>query len=110
MFTSVLYVSDVTPNRGSLNGGTELTIQGGGFSTNNTENVVMLGDVMCEVTESTENELKCKTPIGGKIVEIDNSGSHPGNTRQGGLIQKPLFLSRFGGGKIFRRSNTKYKT
>ena len=78
VFTSVLSVSGVTPNRGSLNGGTKLTISGEGFSSNNTDNIVMLGDVQCEVTESTKNEIKCTTPSGGRTAEVDNSGLHPG--------------------------------
>ena len=77
-FTSVLSVSGVTPKRGSLNGGTVLTITGEGFGSNNTNNIVMLGDVQCEVIESTENEMKCKTPSGGRTAEVDNSGLHPG--------------------------------
>ena len=82
VFTTVLSVSDVTPNRGSLNGGALLTITGEGFSPNNTKNTVLLGDVNCDVVESTENEIKCRTPIGGRIIEIDNSGSHPGNVKE----------------------------
>ena len=78
-FTSVLSVSGVTPRRGSLNGGTLLTIAGKGFGANNTDNKVMLGNVSCEVTESTENEIKCRTPSGGRSATVDNSGSHPGN-------------------------------
>ena len=75
----MLSVSSVTPNKGSLNGRTLLTIAGEGFSTNNTDNKVMLGNVKCEVTESTESEIKCRTPSGGRIATVDNSGSHPGN-------------------------------
>ncbi len=79
----MLSVSGVSPNRGSLNGGTVLAITGEGFSTNNTDNKVMLGDVQCEVIESTKNEMKCRTPSGGRIAEVDNSGSHPGEHCQG---------------------------
>ena len=94
MFTSVLSVSGVTPNRGSLNGGAVLTIAGQGFGTNITDNMVMLGDVPCDVIESTESEMKCRTPSGGRIAEVDNSGSHPGQSRERiQITMKPRALS-----------------
>ena len=77
-FTYVLSVSGISPKQGSLSGGTVLTISGEGFSTNVTQNTVRLGDVQCGVFESTETQMKCRTPSGGRIADVDNSGSHPG--------------------------------
>lgn len=81
MFTLLLSVSGISPNRGSLNGGTILTITGKGFNTNKTENIVTLGEERCGVIESSENEIKCRTPSGGRTIEVDNSGSHPGQRK-----------------------------
>ena len=77
-FTSKLQITGVTPKRGALSGGTMVTIAGEGFGVNKTHNQVMLGGVKCKVVESSETQLKCITPKGGRLVNIDNSGSHPG--------------------------------
>ena len=77
-YTYVLTVSGVSPQSGSLNGGTEVTITGEGFNGNMSGNVVKFGEKRCVVIESTTSEIKCKTENGGEIVQVDNSGSHPG--------------------------------
>ena len=77
-YTYVLTVTDISPRRGSLNGDTVVTIHGEGFHANKSQNVIMLGFVKCKVMECNETRLKCTTPGGGKTVNIDNSGSHPG--------------------------------
>ena len=77
-YTYVLSVSDVSPKRGSLNGGTEVTISGEGFHSNTSENVVELGEKRCVVFQSSSSEIKCRTENSGNVVEVDNSGSHPG--------------------------------
>jgi hypothetical protein len=89
-YTYVLSVSDVSPKRGSLNGGTEVTISGEGFHSNMSGNVVKLGEKRCVVFESTSSEIKCRTENGGSIVQIDNSGSHPGMR-----CNKNIVLSKF---------------
>ncbi|XP_028395269.1 fibrocystin-L-like [Dendronephthya gigantea] len=76
-FTYVLFLSAVSPSRGSLNGGTEITITGEGFHGNMSGNVVTIGEKKCEVFDSTSVTIKCKTQNGGSIVAVDNSGSHP---------------------------------
>jgi hypothetical protein len=77
-YTYVLSVTKVSPKRGSLNGGTEVTITGNGFHSNMSGNVVKLGRKRCVVFESISTEIKCKTEDSGNIVQVDNSGSHPG--------------------------------
>lgn len=77
-FTSKLQITGVSPKSGSLSGDTLVTIAGAGFSVNKKHNQVMLGGVKCEVVESSETQLKCITPKGGRMVNIDNSGSHSG--------------------------------
>lgn len=77
-YSYVLTVTNVSPKRGSLNGGTDVTITGEGFHSNTSRNAVVLGETPCVVFESTASEIKCKTENGAKIVQIDNSGSHSG--------------------------------
>ena len=77
-FTYVLTVSNVSPQRGSLHGGTKVTITGEGFHTNMSGNAVKFGQKRCVVFESTSSEIKCRTENGGNIVQVDNSGSHQG--------------------------------
>lgn len=77
-FTYVLTVSNVSPQRGSLNGGTEVTITGEGFQSNTSRNAVKFGQKRCVVFESTSSEIKCRTENGGNMAQVDNSGSHSG--------------------------------
>jgi hypothetical protein len=56
--------------------------------------MVMLGDVPCDVIESTESEMKCRTPSGGRVAEVDNSGSHTGQSGERiQIMMKPRALS-----------------
>lgn len=63
--TTILYVSHETPNsvRQLLlffsSGGTLLTVRGFGFSQNAT---VTVGSAECTLIDSTDTELKCRTP------------------------------------------------
>ena len=91
-YTYVLSVTDVSPKRGSLNGGTEITIIGDGFHTNMSGNVVKLGKKKCLVLESTSSKMKCRTENGGSIVQVDNSGSHPGTSTPHNTV---CFFSEF---------------
>lgn len=69
-FDYELKVTGVTPNTGSIQGGTELTITGVNFSTDKLENNVFLGSISgfdnkpCHVTSATPTEIKCLTPSG----------------------------------------------
>nr|XP_048313021.1 fibrocystin-L isoform X3 [Myodes glareolus] len=72
----VLEVIHMSPHRGSLYGGTELTIMGLGFSTIPTENSVLLGPFPCNITSSSENVIKCTLHSTGTVFNITNNGSH----------------------------------
>ncbi|KFO35224.1 Fibrocystin-L [Fukomys damarensis] len=74
---SVQYVLEVThmfPHRGSLYGGTEITIMGSGFSLIPAENTVLLGSFPCSVTSSSENVIKCTLHSTGNVFRVTNTG------------------------------------
>ncbi|XP_019323389.2 fibrocystin-L isoform X1 [Panthera pardus] len=74
---SIQYILEVTtmfPQRGSLYGGTEVTIMGVGFSTIPAENTVLLGSFHCSVISSSENVIKCILHSTGNTFRITNSG------------------------------------
>ncbi|XP_044933989.1 fibrocystin-L [Mustela putorius furo] len=74
---SIQYILEVTamfPQRGSLYGGTEITIMGLGFSTIPTENTVLLGPFPCDVISSSENAIKCILHSTGNTFRITNTG------------------------------------
>uniref|UniRef100_A0AAQ5X4Y6 Polycystic kidney and hepatic disease 1 (autosomal recessive)-like 1 n=1 Tax=Amphiprion ocellaris TaxID=80972 RepID=A0AAQ5X4Y6_AMPOC len=60
-FTYQLIVSSFSPTTGSVAGGTLLTVSGFGFSQNSS---VTVGGVECLLVQSTDTELKCRTPAG----------------------------------------------
>ncbi|XP_058524528.1 fibrocystin-L isoform X1 [Ochotona princeps] len=70
----ILEVTNMFPQRGSVYGGTEITITGFGFSTIPTENTVLLGPFPCNVTSSSENVIKCILQSTGNVFRITNSG------------------------------------
>uniref|UniRef100_A0A8D0SJH6 Fibrocystin-L n=1 Tax=Sus scrofa TaxID=9823 RepID=A0A8D0SJH6_PIG len=70
----VLEVSNMFPQRGSLYGGTEITIMGLGFSTIPAENTVILGSFPCNVISSSENVIKCILHSTGNVFRITNNG------------------------------------
>ncbi|XP_007188845.2 fibrocystin-L isoform X1 [Balaenoptera acutorostrata] len=70
----ILQVTDMFPQKGSLYGGTEITVMGLGFSTILAENTVLLGSFPCNVTSSSENVIKCIVHSTGKVFRITNSG------------------------------------
>nr|XP_010954142.1 fibrocystin-L isoform X1 [Camelus bactrianus] len=74
---SIRYILEVTnmfPQKGSLYGGTEITIMGLGFSTIPAENTVLLGSFPCHVTSSSENVIKCILHSTGNVFRITNDG------------------------------------
>ena len=74
-----LTVTSISPNRGSLLGGTKLTIHGSGFSTKNSSDLaVSIGDRSCHVTDSTNNRITCVTSSTEKVVYISNGGVSEG--------------------------------
>ncbi|KAM5281038.1 fibrocystin-L [Ctenodactylus gundi] len=70
----ILEVTDMFPQKGSLYGGTEITITGFGFSKVPTENTVLLGSLPCNVTSSSENVIRCVLHSTGKVFRVTNSG------------------------------------
>ncbi|XP_048215228.1 fibrocystin-L isoform X1 [Perognathus longimembris pacificus] len=76
---SIQYILEVThmfPQRGSLYGGTEITVVGFGFSTIPTENVVLLGTFPCNVTSSSESMIRCTLHSTGNVFRITNNGDN----------------------------------
>ncbi|EPY78834.1 fibrocystin-L [Camelus ferus] len=79
---SIRYILEVTnmfPQKGSLYGGTEITIMGLGFSTIPAENTVLLGSFPCHVTSSSENVIKCILHSTGNVFRITNDGEDSGS-------------------------------
>ncbi|XP_053415184.1 fibrocystin-L isoform X2 [Nycticebus coucang] len=70
----VLEVTSMSPQRGSLYGGTEITIMGFGFSMMPAENTVLLGSFPCNVTSSSEKVMKCILHTTGNVFRITNNG------------------------------------
>ena len=75
--TYTLEVTAISPEYGSLLGGTTITLTGAGFG--NTS--VTLGGVPCDVTSDTETELVCVTGDPTVTHEVTNMGSHVGKRR-----------------------------
>lgn len=60
-------VSAISPNSGSIYGGTEVTITGNGFdSINNTQ--IRLGTSVCKITSLSVSSVKCITSAGNGLV------------------------------------------
>ncbi|OCT77099.1 hypothetical protein XELAEV_18032294mg, partial [Xenopus laevis] len=75
--TYVLEVNGIHPKFGSFYGGTQITVTGSGFSSNQTNNVVQIGAVPCKITSSSENELFCTIQSPGKVFTVTNNGKDP---------------------------------
>uniref|UniRef100_UPI0037E8D1AF fibrocystin-L-like n=1 Tax=Semicossyphus pulcher TaxID=241346 RepID=UPI0037E8D1AF len=72
----VLEIHSVSPQFGSLQGGTRLTISGSGFSNNTSDNKVSVGAAECEVKAASKNELQCVMQSEEKTYGVTNQGSH----------------------------------
>ncbi|CAF0756351.1 unnamed protein product [Brachionus calyciflorus] len=68
------YVSDISPSAGSIRGGTLVTINGAGFSSNCTLNIVSFGIYACDVKSCSETNITCLTRSVHTIHEITNDG------------------------------------
>ncbi|KAL6460366.1 hypothetical protein MHYP_G00303320 [Metynnis hypsauchen] len=73
----VLQVSGLSPQQGSLYGGTTVTITGSGFSPDLTDNTVTLGGTRCEVTAAWAHQLECVTQIDEQTYIVTNQGIDP---------------------------------
>ncbi|CAK8682976.1 unnamed protein product [Clavelina lepadiformis] len=69
-------VSSITPDKGSLAGGTTVTLTGSGFTN---DSLVKLGDVTCDDVTVTDSGtlLTCVTKPPGKVHVVTNAGLHP---------------------------------
>ena len=73
-------ITSVTPSRGGTGGGTTLTILGSGFSNTQSDNIVTIDGVECNVTYSNSSLITCQTgPHNGTIetkvrVEVGSNG------------------------------------
>ncbi|XP_078542272.1 fibrocystin-L-like [Lissotriton helveticus] len=57
--TYILEVNSISPQRGSVYGGTKITITGSGFSTVPESNVVQLDFTSCQITSAAAESLEC---------------------------------------------------
>ncbi|XP_059206673.1 fibrocystin-L-like isoform X1 [Centropristis striata] len=97
----ILQVSSVSPQLGSLMGGTRLTISGSGFSTNTSDNQVSVGGTECEVKTASENELQCVMQSDEKTHIVTNQGSH--HSFGQGYAWSPASLTLFVGDTVIWR-------
>ncbi|CAK8682961.1 unnamed protein product [Clavelina lepadiformis] len=68
-------ISSIAPDKGSLAGGTTVTLTGSGFTS---DTAVRIGDVTCgDVSVASSNLLTCVTNPSGKTHIVTNTGSHP---------------------------------
>ena len=72
----ILTVTNVYPLKGSLMGGTKLTISGSGFVANCTE--VFIGTHKCVLDSVTTNPITCTIEGTATVHQIDNTGVHLG--------------------------------
>uniref|UniRef100_A0A7N4NVE6 Fibrocystin-L n=1 Tax=Sarcophilus harrisii TaxID=9305 RepID=A0A7N4NVE6_SARHA len=70
----ILQVTNVFPQKGSLYGGTEITLMGFGFSTTPEENSVFFGSFPCNVTSSSENNITCILHSTKNVFRVTNQG------------------------------------
>lgn len=66
------------PDRGSLFGGTRLTITGKGFAVPHAVIKVKVGSVSCNVEEFSDSWIRCMIEYTAKTYDITNPGIHPG--------------------------------
>ena len=77
MLEYVLELTRVSPNQGSVLGGTVMSLEGSGFVQNASEMHVSIGGKKCHIISSTSNTIKCKASPATKTFNVDNSGRHP---------------------------------
>ncbi|KAM9839131.1 PKHD1 like 1, tandem duplicate 1 [Aulostomus maculatus] len=97
----ILEIYSVSPTRGSLLGGTWLTVSGSGFSNDTSGNEVSVGGADCEVKAASENELQCVVRSEEKTYTVTNQGSH--HTYGQGYAWSPASLTVFVGDTVVWR-------
>ncbi|KAK3532561.1 hypothetical protein QTP86_024146, partial [Hemibagrus guttatus] len=73
----ILQVTGISPQYGSLFGGTTVTITGSGFSPVLEDNKVTLGETICKVTAVSINQLQCVTQMPKQTYTVTNQGIDP---------------------------------
>lgn len=73
-----LSVTLMEPTKGSMMGGTRVTILGSGFGTTKAVVKVKMGDSECKIESLADEKIVCMSGEIGKERVIDNSGVHPG--------------------------------
>lgn len=76
VITYGLAVSGVNPTSGSLLGGTTITLQATGLTTDAT---ILIGNVPCSVASVTSSSAECVTHPASTKREVTNGGRHPSN-------------------------------
>ena len=66
--TTIIAVDSISPQQGSVLGGTLLTITGEHYGTQATDNPVKVGDNYCLIEATSENEIKCRIAISEPTV------------------------------------------
>ncbi|XP_076438592.1 LOW QUALITY PROTEIN: fibrocystin-L-like [Babylonia areolata] len=74
--TVTLKVTGLTPTRGSLYGGTLVTVTGQGFGTTATRVEVKVGNRTCDVEHVTDANITCRVRDAGVKVIVTNQGKH----------------------------------
>ena len=77
-FGYILQVTSITPDTGSLAGGSLVTITGDGFGTSLTQTNISFGDVNCEVQSVSDTKVECVTRAHYEVIKVDNQGKHEG--------------------------------
>ncbi|KAM5157489.1 fibrocystin-L [Mantella aurantiaca] len=70
----ILEVNSISPQYGSLYGGSHITLTGSGFSSNPQDNYVQIGSLPCNVSESSSTELTCVIQRPGNVYTVTNEG------------------------------------
>ncbi|XP_040210574.1 fibrocystin-L-like [Rana temporaria] len=76
----ILNVNNISPEYGSMYGGSHVTLRGSGFSSNPQDILVQIGSLPCNVSVSSATELTCVIQRAGKVFTVTNEGS---NTQYG---------------------------
>ncbi|XP_075128051.1 fibrocystin-L-like [Leptodactylus fuscus] len=70
----ILEVNSISPQYGSLYGGSRVTLTGAGFSLDPNENKVQIGSLPCNVSVSSANEMICVIQRPGTVYTVTNDG------------------------------------
>ncbi|PIO34042.1 hypothetical protein AB205_0052100, partial [Aquarana catesbeiana] len=72
----ILNVNSISPEYGSVYGGSHVTLRGSGFSSNPQDILVQIGSLPCNVSVSSDTELTCVIQGPKNIFTVTNEGSN----------------------------------